>query len=69
MCEWINVETKLPEAGELVWLYCFEDYQQVGYFVDSLEFDDGISHTFKNVFDKYVSVTHWQPLSEPPEES
>ena len=66
---WISCEDRLPEIGEPVWLFCFEDYQQEGYFVQDIDYEEeGVSHTFKNMYDKYIVVTHWMPLPEPPKE-
>ena len=66
--KWISVDERLPENGVHVLCNCFEDHMQPCYYVDSTDYgDEGWSHHFKNLWDSYVSVTHWCPLPEPPE--
>ena len=68
--KWISVEDRLPDIGVPVWCYCFEDYEQRGYYEKTTEYSDGPAHLFKNDYDYngYLSVTHWMPLPEPPED-
>ena len=65
--EWISVEDRLPEAGEHVWCFCFEDYQQICAYEKTKDWGGGeVSHWFKTPYGKYKSVTHWMLLPEPP---
>jgi len=63
VAKWIPVEESLPEAGVLVLCKCLEDYPQTCYYVDSKYWEDeGWSHHFKTIHDRYISVEAWCEL-------
>ena len=64
MSEWISVKERLPQEGQKV-LCCFTEYgMQVAKYV----FDWGDYYVWDCMADNFSlnSVTHWQPLPEPP---
>lgn len=63
--DWQPIET--APLGLPVWGECFEDYNQVVIFQGVDNYDDEAAYIFKSqITDKYVSVTRWMPLPQPP---
>ena len=60
---WIPVEQQLPEKGKIVVCKCLEDYAQTGWYVETNDWgDEGLSHIFKSVYDKFICVEAWFEL-------
>lgn len=62
MKNWIRVEDKLPKNGERVLIYKDGFYDVLTYEGDKF-YQIAAGGTF------YVTITHWMPLPEPPEEN
>lgn len=67
MGEWISVEDRLPQAGQVV------KYKAEIWRFGSMDRIDSFSGVFDGEYfgdadydDHYENVTHWQPLPEPP---
>ena len=68
MSEWQPIET--APLNEVIWGYCFEDYQQPITHTHTDIDDEETIYICKSVIkDRFVSVTHWKPLPEPPKET
>ena len=68
---WVKIGlTKLPMKSMRVLCFCFEDDTQPGNYERSELYDNGkeIVHLFTNDNGRYISVTHWMLMPQPPEE-
>ena len=59
---WIPVSERLPEDGEVVWLWDGNNPGMGYYLVFSGQFMDIYTPL------RQIKVTHWMPLREPPED-
>lgn len=65
--EWISVKDRLPEEGDWILMY-ISNYRGVDNFRAGMYFKDKDGYDWlsaANLFGQ-PTVTHWQPLPEPP---
>lgn len=62
--EWISVDDRLPEAGVAVLARCFyhENWRTLVCFTSK----NNVGEWYTYVAWRWVKVTHWMPLPEPP---
>lgn len=68
MSQWIKCSERMPEEGEDVIVY--DDLKQVheGFYLRYGEHVSWDIYSYKPSYYDEVSVTHWMPLPEPPQE-
>lgn len=59
--KWISVEERLPEEKESVFVHYVDGWMTIAFLLDGKWYQSGRGTS-------WLSVTHWMPLPEPPEE-
>ena len=67
VAEWISVAERLPKESERVLVFC-EDGVSFGFF-EEIVVDDEFVNEWHDLLYYPISVTHWMPLPQPPQQS
>jgi len=64
--EWISVEDRLPDDDVNVLCYELEGYEIRGHYTETMDYGNGELVPLFMSDGRYISITHWMPLPEPP---
>lgn len=66
--EWISVKERLPEQNQRVLVCGVRGGVQICRYWENRDYGGGLQFMFFTNKQKSITVTHWMPLPEPPEE-